>query len=163
MMITGRRLRAFARHNRPIGALWISCVLLAIELGLRLLRLTTLARALRCPLALDPEESVADFDGTSAPTGANRPFSPRELLRIADTERVLRHWPPGGTCLRRALLVGWVLRRRRPVLRVGVAKIDGVVKAHAWLEIEGHPLNPLDPPGYQALRSVDMATTRGTS
>lgn len=51
-----------------------------------------------------------------------------------------RHWPfvdPDGLCLRRSLLLGWVFRRRDPLLRIGVANTSGTTSAHAWLELEG--------------------------
>lgn len=40
------------------------------------------------------------------------------------------------TCLKRALVVWWVLRRRGvpAVLHIGVAREDGELAAHAWLE-----------------------------
>ncbi len=34
------------------------------------------------------------------------------------------------------------MRRLDPVLRIGVAKHEGEVKAHAWLEIGGLSLDP---------------------
>lgn len=163
MMATWLRVHALIRSRRLPGLLWISIILLVIELGLRFVRLPTLARALGCPLALDPNDAVADFGGTGEHRRARQPFTPDELRSLVDAERVLRRWPPGDTCLRRALLVGCVLRRRRPTLRVGVAKVDGVVNAHAWLDIEGRPLNPMDSRGYQVLRSVDVPTTTGAS
>ncbi len=47
------------------------------------------------------------------------------------------------TCLTRSLVLGWLLRRRgfASDLRIGVRKIAGQLDAHAWLELEGQPLN----------------------
>jgi hypothetical protein len=44
-----------------------------------------------------------------------------------------------ATCLRQALLVHWLLRRRgfSPELRLGVRKQADAVDAHAWVELQG--------------------------
>ena len=49
-----------------------------------------------------------------------------------------------ATCLRQSLLVYWLLRRRglAPELKLGVRKQQGVVDAHAWVEIQGESLDP---------------------
>ena len=47
-----------------------------------------------------------------------------------------------ATCLRQALLVDWLLRRRGldPVLQLGVRKRGEKFDAHAWVELEGEAL-----------------------
>jgi hypothetical protein len=47
-------------------------------------------------------------------------------------------------CLRRALVVQWLLGRRgvKTDLRFGVRRGAGALNAHAWLEREGVPLEP---------------------
>ena len=56
------------------------------------------------------------------------------------------------TCLRQALLVQWLLRRRglASQLRIGALKTDtGTLDAHAWVELDGVALgqpNPIQPP-----------------
>ncbi len=47
------------------------------------------------------------------------------------------------TCLRQALLVYWLLRRRgfAPELKIGMRSLDGVVDGHAWVELGGVALN----------------------
>jgi hypothetical protein len=47
-----------------------------------------------------------------------------------------------ATCLRQALLLHWLLRRRglQPELRIGVRKQGEALDAHAWMELDGHPL-----------------------
>jgi hypothetical protein len=59
---------------------------------------------------------------------------------VRATERIFHHWPLGGTCLREAVVLGFLLRHRRPVLRIGVQRRDGSVHAHAWIEIDGRAL-----------------------
>jgi hypothetical protein len=47
------------------------------------------------------------------------------------------------TCLRQALLVYWLLRRRgsSPELKIGMRSQDGVMDGHAWVELQGIALN----------------------
>jgi hypothetical protein len=57
--------------------------------------------------------------------------------------RMLRSWPFGDTCLRQALVGGQRLRRLNPLLYVGVAKLDGEIRAHAWLVVSGVVVDPM--------------------
>lgn len=115
-----------------------------VELGLRTLRLPRLARLLRVRLVLDG--------------AAGRRTDPR-LIRLSADERerldvawrVLRHRPFNGTCLRRALLGAYVLRYRDHAVRIGVLKVAGEVKAHAWLEVDGIVV---DPDGVESFRTL---------
>jgi len=54
--------------------------------------------------------------------------------------------PVRATCLRRSLLLWWILRRDgiATVLRVGVNRESGELRAHAWVEHRGRPLNDAD-------------------
>jgi len=54
--------------------------------------------------------------------------------------------PVRATCLRRSLLLWWLLRRDgiETVLRVGVNRESGTLHAHAWVEYLGRPLNDAD-------------------
>ena len=65
-----------------------------------------------------------------------------------------------ATCLRQALLVEWLLRRRglAPELKLGVRKHDGHFDAHAWVELEGVALAQagLD---HQAFSARESGTT----
>lgn len=47
--------------------------------------------------------------------------------------------PVGASCLRQALFVNMVLRRRglTPEIRFGVRRASGEVEAHAWVELGG--------------------------
>jgi hypothetical protein len=57
------------------------------------------------------------------------------------------HLPIACGCLTRSLLLDWMLRRRgyASQLRIGVRLLDAHLQAHAWVELNGQPLN--DPPG----------------
>jgi hypothetical protein len=53
-----------------------------------------------------------------------------------------RHLPLDTSCLRQSLVVWWLLRRRGlpAVLRMGANNDDGF-RAHAWVELDGRPVN----------------------
>ena len=107
----------------------------AVEIGLRTLPLPRVARAAGAPLRRS---------SAVRPTEAGQPvLGPHGRLQARAVQRVLRHWPFGDTCLRHALVAGHRLRRFRPELVVGVAKVDGTIKAHAWLEIAGGIYDPI--------------------
>lgn len=54
--------------------------------------------------------------------------------------------PIRATCLRRSLLLWWLLRRDgiATVVRVGVNRESGTLNAHAWVEYLGRPVNDAD-------------------
>ncbi|WP_147918524.1 lasso peptide biosynthesis B2 protein [Ruania zhangjianzhongii] len=115
-----------------IAALALAC---AVEVGLRTLSLPRTARLVGAPLR-----------STSSPTapqvrGARLGRRGRRQARAV--QRVMRHWPFGDTCLRHALVAGHRLRRFDPELVVGVAKVDGEIRAHAWLEFDTGLYDPL--------------------
>jgi hypothetical protein len=99
-----------------------------VELGLRRhAPLPELAARLGIRLGTDPIERPR--------RGA--PLSDRERLDVDAARRMVRRVPAEARCLRRALLIGHALRARDPVLRIGAAKHDGRVHAHAWIEVGG--------------------------
>ena len=66
-----------------------------------------------------------------------------------------RHAPVDATCLTQALVVAWLLARRGvpATVRIGVARRDGALGAHAWVERDGAVV--FDTAGadrYEALR-----------
>jgi hypothetical protein len=82
----------------------------------------------------DPDEALAILDD-------------RELRALWAVGWVLERWLFDETCLRRSLAFGWFIRRRRPVLRLGMID-DREVIAHAWVEAQG--------------RAFDSAAVTGT-
>lgn len=50
-----------------------------------------------------------------------------------------RYTPLTATCLKKALVLSWLLGRRgaQTALRIGVARHEGRLKAHAWLDHDG--------------------------
>lgn len=64
-------------------------------------------------------------------------------LRLGRLARMAgRYVPTNGSCLRQSLLVWWLLRRKgMPAeLRIGVRTQEGFA-AHAWVEVDGQPIN----------------------
>ncbi|GAA4836917.1 hypothetical protein GCM10023221_12740 [Luteimicrobium xylanilyticum] len=132
-----RRLATAARlpARQKVDAVQLVIVATTVELGLRLTTLPRLARLLRVRVALDAAPStVVDVDGLA--------LDERERERLDVAWRILRRRPFNGTCLRRAMLGGFVLRRRDHAVRIGVRKANGIVAAHAWLELDGVSLDP---------------------
>ena len=117
------------------------------EIGLRVTTLPRLAHAVGSPLDTGPP---------TPPLPGSR-LRDRDRRRLAAARRVSRHWPFGDSCLRVSLVSGFMVRDLHPVLRVGVAKLDGEVKAHAWLEIDGRSLDVASASQYLTLRAAEAS------
>jgi hypothetical protein len=132
-----RRLRRFMAlsptQRRLFLRAWLA--LPVIDLMLRLLGLQRTERIL---------------GGSGAPTSMPRTSTPSPAdIAAAEADAVLiaiagRYAIGNGSCLRQALLLWWLLRRRgcRPEIRIGVTVRDGFA-AHAWVELDGRPLAQL--------------------
>lgn len=134
-MTRPRRRRWITLARELPASLAALIVAVIVECGLRFTTLPTLARWLGIPLA-----------SATVPTplpGPPPPLPARAKAQVRATRRVMSRWPFGDTCLRQALVSGHRLRRLGPQLHVGVAKIDGEIRAHAWLSIGGGILDPL--------------------
>jgi len=62
------------------------------------------------------------------------------IARVAWLVEVAGRYAPGrATCLKQALVLSWLLRRRgvSTTLQIGVARRGGALAAHAWLERDG--------------------------
>lgn len=82
-----------------------------------------------------------------------------EALRIATLVGIAaRRVPFPTTCLTRAMLLGWMLRRTGSMceLRIGVRLQEGALSAHAWIEYQGAPLNERADIGEQFLPFADI-------
>jgi hypothetical protein len=134
---------AAARAGTALRLVHVALAAAGVEAALRFLRLPTVARLAGVELRLDG-------GWRPAPSG-DLPLTPRESRAVELAVSVLRRGPIDDSCLRRSLLVGHLLRRRRPVLEIGVTKRDGVVRAHAWLEVQGATLDGGLPEGYALL------------
>ncbi len=114
------------------AALVVAC---GVEIAVRLLPLPRASHLFGAPL----RESAAP----GAPQVHGAQLGPRGRSQARAVRRVMRRWPFGDTCLRHALVAGHRLRRFGPELVVGVSKVDGAVKAHAWLEFDTGIYDPL--------------------
>ena len=111
----------------------IACLLLFIEIGLRTIHVERVARVLRVPFMQTQE---VEHEGQSTA------LTESERRWTRNATRVIRRWPLDATCLRRSLLLGWILRRRQPQLIVGVRKRNDKVEAHAWIRLGTLDLDP---------------------
>ena len=76
---------------------------------------------------------------TKSPTAGSLP--PERIAWVV--ERAARNVPWPATCLRRSLVL-WALLERAGIaaeLRLGFRKVKGAFEAHAWVELNGVPLN----------------------
>jgi hypothetical protein len=171
--VTAPRWRALGglRHvgRRDWPAVLVSAAAgLAVEIGLRTLRLPTLARLVGAPLddsgASPPPRGVAE--PAFGPDSETQPqlldvLTPEARRRLMICTRILRHWPYDEKCLRLSLVCGWRIRRLRPHLVVGVAVVDDQVKAHAWLTVAGVSLDPSASQTFATLEPVRPTATDG--
>ena len=135
----GARLHGVARSRRADTARFLVPALLTaitVEIGVRFARLPVFARVLGIGISTGPH-AVEAVHGSA-------PLHRSDVARYRAARHVLRIWPDSGetSCLRLALTAGFLLRHRRPLLRIGVARTDGSVVAHAWLIVDGVPLDP---------------------
>jgi hypothetical protein len=144
--VTLGRLRHIEGRDWPAVVVTVA-VAVVVEVGLRTIRLTTLARLVGAPLA----------DANVETSGASRQLDlpAQAVRRLQLCARILRHWPFDEKCLRRSLVCGWRIRGLDPRLVVGVALVDGEVKAHAWLTVDGVSLDPSGPASFSVLRPVE--------
>lgn len=153
MILTAvRKLRSIPLSEWPEIVTAVA-VAIVVEIGVRVLALPRLATLVGAPL--DTREGGRLHNAPPPRSSA------RTRRQLRATRRVMRRWPFGDTCLRHALVLGQRLRRLHPVLCVGVAKVGGEVRAHAWLEFDGAALDPTGvAESYQRLepvRPVDVA------
>jgi hypothetical protein len=108
-------------------------VLVTVELLIRWVRLPRLSRMLGVSLDLTPAAPPT--------TPASIELSARSARRLRAADRVVAVWPfCEGPCLRQSLVTAHLLRDERPAVRLGVAGAGSAVRAHAWVEIDGRPL-----------------------
>jgi len=109
------------------------------EVGLRTVPLDVLCR--RYGIRIGRERGHTPLPVSAAA------LTPSEVAALRTVERVYRFGARAerGTCLRRALVGGALLRKRAPVLRLGCTRIGSDVRAHAWLELAA-PGRPADRP-----------------
>ena len=113
-------------------------VIVVVELSIRWVRLQRLGRWLGIRIDLEPTTA----DGLLMPLD-ELPATAQRQLRC--TWKLADAWPFGeGPCLRRALVGGHLVRRLDPAVRLGVVGDRDSLFVHAWLEIDGRPLERID-------------------
>lgn len=132
--------RTFRLPPRSIvTTLRVAALMAAVEVLVRRTTLPRVASLLEVRLDLLPSsDPTSPFDLTA--------LTSVEQRQITCTNRVADAWPfSDGPCLRRTLVAGRLLRRRDPSIRIGLRGAD--MTAHAWLEIDGRPLEDVSDVG----------------
>ena len=124
-----RKLFRLSPEDRLLlGQAWAALLLVRLMLGV--LPFTTIrAVCVRARRPVNINETPTDV----------RPH----ILRVARlVEIAARYSPAGATCLTETLALAWLLGRRGIMtnVRIGVARRNRHVAAHAWLEREGRPI-----------------------
>jgi len=133
-----RRLAGLTPRERYL-LLYAWWLFLLVDPALRLFPVTTLlprGRPARAPGSWPPADRIASLVGVAGRHAWRRP-----------------------TCLEEALVLAWTLRRggRAAVLRIGVTREGGRLRAHAWLEQGGRVLR--GPPAGETYEPLLSATT----
>ncbi len=130
-----RGLRAFLHlgWTDRLDVLRIVAVASVVEIGLRAMNLRALARLLRVSV---------DFHSTEVGAPPDEPLPVVVLHRIRLVRTALAYSPTGPTCLRTSLVCARLLRSFQPTIRIGVARVEGEVKAHALVELAGRSIDP---------------------
>lgn len=119
-----RRLRKLVAITKSDRRLLVSAILLltTVRLGLLLLPFQTLRRFL-----------------TKITQTTSKLKTDQSLDKVVWAVRVASRYMPGIKCLARALTTQVLLGRRgyQTQLRIGVAKGQGGLEAHAWVESQG--------------------------
>lgn len=130
MKSLGERLRKVFRLPAAERAVLAQAwgLFLVVDLALRVLSFKRLL-ALRARLCR-----------AERPNPAARPPSMARLAWLVEVAG--RYVPVNATCLKKALVLSWLLGRRgiATVLRIGVARQGNGLVAHAWLDCDGQPV-----------------------
>jgi hypothetical protein len=133
-------------RRQKLTTAYVAGLVMVVEILVRLCPVDQAARWLRSPLITNDLGALPPLDRSV--------LSDRELRLLGSLRWVQRLWLWDETCLRRALAAGWLLRRRRPGLCLGLANSENAI-AHAWLAVEGQALDALA--GTVPLLPVELA------
>lgn len=139
------RRAASLRRDEQRALAEVAGVAALIEIAVRTVPLDRLAPVLGIQLRPVPGGPEVD---------ALDPLSERERLHLEASRRLFAVFHARGPCLRRSLVEGFLLRRRRPVLRIGVRREGDAVAAHAWIDAGPIVTEAPGPGGYRTLRSA---------
>lgn len=123
---------------------------LVAEVAIRTVGFRRTAALLQLPIDSGPPPTVVP------PSASALGLSRADVMTISCARRLSRHVHGAARgCLRRSLVLGWLLRRHDPRIRFGVARAGTGYATHAWIEISGVPVD--DPQGFAAFdRSVPV-------
>jgi len=130
--------RSWWRLSNPLKAAVVKAMamVLVVEGGLRTMDIARLAARMGVPLATGTSEPRRGDDDGDVDS-----LCLRERRAYWAAVWVLDRWVFDGTCLRRALVTGFFLRRHHPELHLGL--IGEGETSHAWVEAEGMTFNAL--------------------
>ncbi len=146
----GRKIRGALRlpPHEWLTTLHAVSILVIVELLIRSVPLPRLSRLLG--VRVDFQPARADPERLAV-----RELPPRAERQLRCTRRVADAWPfSRGPCLRRALVGGHLIRDLDPAVRLGVAGTGDSIHAHAWLEIDGRPLETVT--GFRAFQQTPV-------
>lgn len=115
-----------------------------------------LAAMVEAGLRLQPLSRLVTRVDAAAP--ARRAWPTERVPRLAALARwPYRVMPVPSSCLRRSLVLAWLLRRRgfQPRVRFGVRKHGSTLDAHAWVECQGLPLDLQPGASFAPLAAAD--------
>ena len=146
------RLRRMRIRDIPT-MLHASILIAFVEVCVRRYPPAKVGRLLGCPIDTTPvDPQAARMRNSDLPSHTVR------QLRCA--RRVAEVWPfSEGPCLRSALVGGRLIRRHAPVVRIGIDPSSDELAAHAWLEIDGRPLEAVH--HYLAFQERDSSERSG--
>lgn len=129
MKLTIERLRKVLglppAERAILGQAW--ALFLLVELALRIL----------------PFKHLLALSHRMGPLGRREPIFELPVTRVVWLVEVAsQHAPVNATCLKKALVLSWLLGRRGipRELRIGVTRDNGSLKAHAWLLSDGQTI-----------------------
>jgi hypothetical protein len=137
MISVRRALRALVRLS-PLEAYFlvkVACLFVLAELAVRVTSLDRAAGLFGVRLAFD-DAPVMPLPSEPIPLTEAERLSMRSVSRISP-----RVYGPTRGCLRRSLVVGRVLRRLEPVMRLGAQRREEALVVHAWVDINGFRLD----------------------
>jgi hypothetical protein len=129
-----------------LTTLHVVVVITVVEMLIRWVPLPRLCRMLGLRVNLEPARPDVDQLHESE-------LSPHAERQLRCARHVADAWPfSQGPCLRRSLVAGHLLRRHHPALRLGMIGSDANLLAHAWVEIDDRPLEPVN--GYTVFQRM---------
>lgn len=131
-MVAGLLFARFQQVRRHLVALWWA---IRVEMSIRRKPLGELCRT----SGIELQEQA----GPRGPSPTQLRLSPQDVLTLLTVRRIYKRWPFGrGSCLRECLVDGRLLRYRNPTLCIGVRRVPSGFDMHAWLDLDGAPLDP---------------------